>query len=1107
MPSGGESILRIFMSREFEFYQLAKGLEGRADEYPAIENYDLIEILGEGSFGVVYLAEERDTERLVAVKVLKSQFAESSAIGRFEEEQEILSKLNDPGIARIYDAGKTGDGLPFISMEIIEGDLITRFCEREKCSLEVRLKVFVRVCRAVMHAHIHGVIHRDLKPSNILAFHASGEKIAVKVIDFGIAKNLDPGKRKQPHSTRFDSVVGTPSYMSPEQARSAQTIDSRTDVFSLGCILFELLTGRPPISPDAVEGIPPHEAIKLVCDQEIPVLKRRNLLPSLRESYSPELEWILAKILQPAREQRYQNLQEVIFDLESHLGNRPISAGPVTKSYYFKKFLRRNKRTCSFVATLFVVIMCGLVTSFFFYRTAEDSRELEAKAHDETRKARVDLLKSYSLSDHRLAMNRFHEGDFSMAIAHWCRALRTDPGNQQAKTMMYSALDFDRFPRPVSEGRESKHPILESELSLTGNVSVDLVGEDEGFQLFLSWWPDGDQTKIEGGKFRPSFALSPDGRYLALVGDEESRLLDLSNESSSLEFSREGSLVDLFFPSEEQLVLVSENGVERYQIQSGAITLQNRSECERVEAISYSKRKEHALIAHEGGKLSLFSRSTERLVPIELSQPFEARSIQVSKSGKECLLVSGDRAMVLEIPSGNLLGSWSSPVGRIDHALLGEGNAKTLLAVGEDLYFWEARNKKSRPLKQATISLPNPVKQMIQVGASSVIISLVSGELMCFDRLTGELRNLLGKQAPVDVVAAGASFLVREKIPPRSRNTLWRALKPGDGFGKKRFVRGGIRAPGMKWLGEHLFVWKGSRLVVFEAGAPSVVVGELSCESGIHSIDFDGKRGLVYLANGEIVSFDSRFERVQGEEISVADDQVRVEFLSHQAIKLWRGYEAIEVNTTMSVSRLYAVSPDQSHCAFVVREREILLIETKTGAQRILKKNLPGPVTGLHFANSNTLLTSLIGGEICRFLLSGNEIEKVQYSAGRIDVSSLSVNREIFATVSKGSFLQLWRSNDLSPISVPVFLSQPIAGIAFSSDGRSFAILDQFNRIETHRLLQESDELPDSFLDFLEKLYGLRMDHEGNLIRTNPVFPPLPNDSDATRLVDSLLRE
>ncbi|MBB5353435.1 hypothetical protein HNR46_003696 [Haloferula luteola] len=349
-------------------------IEGGEDTHPGqvamqvpkgvnLAHFRLAEKIGEGGCGIVYRAEQLEpVRREVALKIIRLGMDTESVIARFERERRALSMMEHPNIARVLDAGATFTGRPFFVMELVRGENITAFCKAESLDLRKRLELFVRICNAIQHAHQKGVIHRDIKPSNVLVRLVDGEPVP-KVIDFGIAKATAGEEDDTATATQHGQILGTPAYMSPEQAEGGADIDTRSDVYSLGALLYELVTCQPPFDPSRLKDAGAQEARRMVLE-EVPVApsvvrKHRGLV---------ELDWIVRKAMAKERNERYDTANGLGSDVQRLLAGEPVQAGPPRRTYRLVKLVRRNKMTflAGAVAILALVVGFGVSTRLFF---------------------------------------------------------------------------------------------------------------------------------------------------------------------------------------------------------------------------------------------------------------------------------------------------------------------------------------------------------------------------------------------------------------------------------------------------------------------------------------------------------------------------------------------------------------------------------------------------------------------------------------------------------------------------------------------------------------------------------------------------------------------
>jgi WD40 repeat protein len=393
-----------------------------------ISRYKILEKIGEGGMACVYMAEQKEPiRRKVALKIIKLGMDTKQVIARFAAERQALAIMDHPNIARVLDAGATETGRPYFVMELVKGVCITEYCDKNKLNTRERLDLFTQVCNAVQHAHQKGIIHRDIKPSNIMVTLHDGQPVP-KVIDFGIAKATSLELTEKTLFTRYAQMIGTPEYMSPEQAEmSGLDIDTRTDIYSLGVLLYQLLTGALPFDPETLRASGYTEIRRTIVEEEPPrpstrlsslgkeaekIAERRGTKISLLVArLRRELEWIPLKAMRKDRTRRYRSASELADDIKNYLKGNPLIAGPETSLYLVKKFVRKHTGSVATVVIVAAVIILGLVTSIVMGCRAEQARQREVLARKQVEQAlmRAEKAERIAQQQRELAEERAEE--------------------------------------------------------------------------------------------------------------------------------------------------------------------------------------------------------------------------------------------------------------------------------------------------------------------------------------------------------------------------------------------------------------------------------------------------------------------------------------------------------------------------------------------------------------------------------------------------------------------------------------------------------------------------------------------------------------------------
>jgi WD40 repeat protein/serine/threonine protein kinase/Flp pilus assembly protein TadD len=578
--------------------------------------YQLIEQIGEGGMGTVWMAQQTEpVKRLVAVKLIKAGMDSRQVIARFEAERQALALMDHPNIARVLDGGAMPSGGPYFVMDLVKGVPFTRYCDQHQLTPRQRLELFILVCQAVQHAHQKGVIHRDLKPSNVLVAVYDGKPVP-KVIDFGVAKATGQSLTEKTLVTGFGNLVGTLEYMSPEQAEIDQLdIDTRSDIYSLGVLLYELLAGSPPFSRKELEKAgmlgmlrvireeePSKPSTKLSTAEGLPTLAaNRGTEPAkLTKLLRGELDWIVMKALEKDRTRRYETANGFAADVQRYLADEPVLACPPSVGYRLRKFARRNKAA---LATMIVLSLAGLVTTVALAvsnvlikrETAQKEEALNdkmgalaaAQASEQNAKIQAGLAKKsadlaenerraakaqekFAKQEELTARRRFYAAQVNLARQAW-------EAGDPARTLELLETQRPRFDQDDLRSFEWYylwrlcHQGLRSRLNSDGDVVAflpdgkTLVSTGRGsFQL---WDVTTGQEKARwrAAAYHWGLSVSPDGKFLGTWGSHDpTRLWDAASGQQFAVF--EGTTAPTFLPDAKRVAVVRNSDIEFWDI-------------------------------------------------------------------------------------------------------------------------------------------------------------------------------------------------------------------------------------------------------------------------------------------------------------------------------------------------------------------------------------------------------------------------------------------------------------------------------------------------------------------------------------------------------------
>jgi WD40 repeat protein len=649
--------------------------------------YTLVDILGEGGMGTVYRANQtQPVKRQVALKLIRIGMDSRAVLARFDAERQALALMDHPSIARVYDGGTTAAGQPFFVMELVDGVPITDYCDRHRLPVQPRLELFVAVCQAVQHAHQKGIIHRDLKPGNVLITEVDGRPTP-KVIDFGVARATEQ-KLTDLSLVETGAIVGTPAYMSPEQANpSSRDIDTRTDVYALGVILYELLAGSPPIDAkqfrrDAFlemlrivrEIDPPRPSTKVSTSDSLPsIAASRGIEPSqLKRLLRGDLDWIVMKALEKDRARRYETANGFAADVLRHLAHEPVLAAPPSRAYRVHKFVRKHRGAVVAACLVVLALMAGIAgTTLGLFRAENRRVEAEqARAREAQRVEERDVALGHAKDATRVADDRADKLKYQLGISDFLLASAA----YESRDVVLAAERLDNVP---AKQRGWEWHYLKR---LTRGGLFTLYGHTRSVNS-ASFSPDGtriitassDRTakvwdtrtgspllELKGHtEWVESASFSPDGsRVVTASGDRTAKVWDARTGSPLLELKGHTDTVmsAVFSPDGTRIVTASSDRTAKVcDARTGSELLELKGDTAQLESAAFSPDGTRIVTASLDGTRVWDARTGTPLLELR-GQTAAASSASFSPDGTRIITASGDQtAMVWDARTGTPL--------------------------------------------------------------------------------------------------------------------------------------------------------------------------------------------------------------------------------------------------------------------------------------------------------------------------------------------------------------------------------------------------------------------------------------------------------------------
>jgi WD40 repeat protein/serine/threonine protein kinase len=689
-----------------------------------IGRYKLMEEIGEGGCGVVYVAEQTEpVRRRVALKVIKLGMDTKAVVARFEAERQALAMMDHPNIAKVLDAGTTEKGRPYFVMELVRGIRITDFCDQANLHTKDRLDLVIKVCQAIQHAHQKGIIHRDIKPSNILVTLHDGVPVP-KVIDFGIAKATEGRLTDATVYTQLHQFIGTPAYMSPEQAEmSGLDIDTRTDIYSLGVLLYELLAGSTPFDAgelvasglDAMrktireqEPMRPSTRLATLKGDELTTTARRRSsdAPKLINLLKGDLDWIVMKCLDKDRTRRYETANGLATDLKRHLNNEPVVARPPSNLYRLQKMVRRNKLVFAAGISVAAALLAGLAVSTYLFikerqahgralaaelqqsqlRQEAEADSQKAKTESERAAAAVTEVKmNMAASDSQLAVRLLAEGERNDALAYLARSLSLNPTNEAVWIRLATLLNSQSWWIPVrilnhrstvhdaqfsADGKRIETAFWRHPMFMRGNNA-----ERNEFDLTTRSW--NAQTGLPAGKALEhgfvvwSAQFSPDGkRIVTALTDGSARVWDVQTDQPvgvPMQHSKRVNSVQ-FSPDGKRIVTASWDFTARvWDAQTGLPLTEPLPHAHRVMSAEFSPDGNRIVTASWDDTARVWDAQSGKPLTAPMVHTEYVNAAQFSPDGKRVVTACSDgTARVWDAQSGTFLAETSKHSGGLE---------------------------------------------------------------------------------------------------------------------------------------------------------------------------------------------------------------------------------------------------------------------------------------------------------------------------------------------------------------------------------------------------------------------------------------------------------
>jgi eukaryotic-like serine/threonine-protein kinase len=990
-----------------------------------IDRYKLREQIGDGGMGVVYVAEQTEpVRRKVALKVIKPGMDSKEVIARFEAERQALALMDHPNVARVIDAGTTQQGRPYFVMELVRGFPITEYCDQAGLGTRQRLELFVKVCQAVQHAHQKGIIHRDLKPSNVMVTLHDGVPVP-KVIDFGVAKALNQKLTEQTIYTQHRQLIGTPAYMSPEQAEmSGLDVDTRSDVYSLGVLLYELLTGTTPFDKQTLEALGFDEMRRLIREQDPPRpsqristldasaattlqqqrgFDRRQLSQSLRR----ELDWIVMRALEKDRNRRYESATALAEDVQRYLDDEPVEACPPTIGYRLRKYAARHK---VLLATTTLVLLTALVGTMISLRYARQSSISAAAASQSSAKATSALAE---------------------AERH---AAEAEQATLRAQTLLYTA-DMKLASDAIANGDAPRAAeLLRRHIPQPGEP--DLRGFEWHYFHKLVSVPA--VVTLDVGRWVDDVEVSPDGEWLAVTAPDGVSIYDTSTWTQQRTFPSENPWVDglAWSPDGQMLAGACDDGtVKVWDFASGELQLEFVAHVDYAQELVFDPDGQSLYTCGEDNFARKWDMQTGAEMLSFTGHERPVRQVAIGRDGRLLATASSDGSFAV----------WEADTGKLVHRH-DLGAAVWCVAYAPDGRFLAAADTK--------------------VGVH--LAEARSGRLLTLARQVDSIEALefFGNGRWLGSADAGGGIQLHA-VPERwgetsddsSAQLRWlahegRALCLAVTHDGKSLISGGRDGKVGVWTPDLDATRWSTPAVTFRRNPPDAIFG--GCATGAGTRLYVATNGIAVWdlvkrsAVKSLTSDDAPWIRIacSGDGRSlVAVDLTRLvlfDLESNRQVRTW-------AHTVALPGHRLAISPNGRYIAMAdFAEHQFVFLYDREGGDQ--PRRYPSPrCSALAFSPDGRWLAAGVGGvddvHVWDLKSGGNPLVLKGHS-NSIDDLAFSPDGEVLASVSNDRLLKLWRPATGEQVYSIVAHRDGIETVAFSPDGRTIATAGEDRQVK-----------------------------------------------------------